>query len=123
MHFYETFLAEYDPKLRKSRGVFYTPEPVVDFIVRAVDDILKTRFRSAGRALPTRARQRSRSKRPVAGRTSKGTVSEDVEKEFHRVQILDPATGTGTFLAEVIKQIHKGFENQQGVWATYVENT
>ncbi|MEO7659734.1 MAG: DNA methyltransferase, partial [Pyrinomonadaceae bacterium] len=37
MHFYETFLAEYDPKLRKSRGVFYTPEPVVDFIIRAVD--------------------------------------------------------------------------------------
>ncbi|MEO5858416.1 MAG: adenine methyltransferase, partial [Pyrinomonadaceae bacterium] len=40
MHFYETFLAEYDPKLRKARGVYYTPEPVVDFIVRAVDDIL-----------------------------------------------------------------------------------
>ena len=44
IHFYETFLAEYDPKLRKSRGVWYTPEPVVDFIVRAVDDILKTDF-------------------------------------------------------------------------------
>jgi predicted helicase len=39
IHFYETFLAEYDPKLRKSRGVWYTPEPVVNFIVRAVDDI------------------------------------------------------------------------------------
>jgi len=44
IHFYETFLAEYDPKLRKSRGVWYTPEPVVNFIVRAVDDILKTEF-------------------------------------------------------------------------------
>jgi type I restriction-modification system DNA methylase subunit len=44
IHFYETFLAEYDPKLRKSRGVYYTPEPVVNFIVRAVDDILKTEF-------------------------------------------------------------------------------
>ena len=38
VHFYETFLAEYDPKLRKARGVWYTPEPVVNFIVRAVDD-------------------------------------------------------------------------------------
>ena len=44
IHFYETFLGEYDPKLRKSRGVYYTPEPVVNFIVRAVDDILKTEF-------------------------------------------------------------------------------
>ena len=44
IHFYETFLAEYDPELRKSRGVWYTPEPVVNFIVRAVDDILKTEF-------------------------------------------------------------------------------
>jgi len=44
IHFYETFLAEYDPKLRKSRGVWYTPEPIVKFIVRAVDDILKIEF-------------------------------------------------------------------------------
>ena len=44
IHFYETFLSEYDPKLRKARGVWYTPAPVVNFIVRAVDDILKTEF-------------------------------------------------------------------------------
>ena len=44
IHFYETFLSEYDPKLRKSRGVWYTPQPVVQFIVRAVDDILKEEF-------------------------------------------------------------------------------
>ena len=44
IHFYETFLSEYDPKLRKSRGVWYTPAPVVNFIVRAVDDILKSEF-------------------------------------------------------------------------------
>ena len=44
LHFYETFLGEYNPKLRKSRGVYYTPEPVVNFIVRAVDEILQTRF-------------------------------------------------------------------------------
>ena len=45
IHFYETFLAEYDPKLRKTRGVWYTPESVVSFIVRAVDDILNTHFK------------------------------------------------------------------------------
>jgi predicted helicase len=44
IHFYETFLSEYDPALRKARGVWYTPQPVVNFIVRAVDDILKTEF-------------------------------------------------------------------------------
>jgi predicted helicase len=44
IHFYENFLAEYDPSLRKARGVWYTPAPVVNFIVRAVDDILKTEF-------------------------------------------------------------------------------
>lgn len=44
VHFYETFLSEYDAKLRKARGVWYTPTPVVKFIVRAVDDILKTEF-------------------------------------------------------------------------------
>ncbi|MGB4849145.1 MAG: type ISP restriction/modification enzyme, partial [Saprospiraceae bacterium] len=45
-----------------------------------------------------------------------------VEQEVHKVQILDPAAGTGTFLAEVIKQIHAGFEGQQGIWSKYVEN-
>jgi type I restriction-modification system DNA methylase subunit len=49
IHFYEDFLAEYDPKLRKARGVWYTPAPVVSFIVRAVDDILKTEFDSTSR--------------------------------------------------------------------------
>ena len=44
IHFYEDFLSEYDPKLRKSRGVWYTPKPVVNFIVRAVDEVLKTEF-------------------------------------------------------------------------------
>jgi predicted helicase len=48
IHFYETFLAEYDPKLRKARGVWYTPAPVVNFIVRAVDDILHN---ATGKAL------------------------------------------------------------------------
>lgn len=111
IHFYEDFLAEYDPALRKARGVWYTPAPVVNFIVRAVDDILKTEF-----DLPQGLAD-----------TSKTTIKVDMqgkkaEQEVHRVQILDPATGTGTFLAEVVKLIHKKFEGQQGIWSNYVEN-
>jgi predicted helicase len=111
IHFYETFLAEYDPKLRKSRGVWYTPEPVVYFIVRAVDDILKEEF-----GLSQGLADTSKIKIKVPGQGGK-----QVEKDVHKVQILDPAAGTGTFLAEVIKQIHKKFDGQQGIWSHYVE--
>ncbi|KPQ00279.1 MAG: putative helicase [Bacteroidetes bacterium HLUCCA01] len=110
IHFYETFLSEYDPKLRKARGVWYTPAPVVNFIVRAVDDILKTEF-----DLPQGLADTSKTKIKVDVQGKK------VEQEVHKVQILDPATGTGTFLAEVVKHIHKKFQGQQGIWSNYVE--
>jgi len=110
IHFYETFLSEYDPKLRKARGVWYTPQPVVNFIVRAVDDILKTEF-----DLPQGLADNSKTKIKVDVQGKK------TEQEVHKVQILDPATGTGTFLAETIKHIHKKFEGQQGIWSNYVE--
>lgn len=111
IHFYETFLSEYDPKLRKTRGVWYTPEPVVNFIVRAVDDILKSEFNLKDGLADT---SKTKVKVEVQGKK--------IEKEVHKVQILDPATGTGTFLAEVIKQIHTKFAGQQGIWSNYVEN-
>lgn len=119
IHFYETFLAEYDPKLRKSRGVWYTPEPVVNFIVRAVDDILKDDF-GLKDGLADTSKTKVKVKVPTHDKRHKGGMVEE-EREVHKVQILDPATGTGTFLAEVIKQIHSRFEGQQGIWATYVE--
>ena len=84
VHFYETFLATYDPKLRESRGVYYTPEPVVQFIVKSVDEILKTRFNKPW-----------------------GLADESVK-------VLDPATGTGTFLYYVIQQIHNEIVNERG---------
>ncbi|MCA0387126.1 MAG: N-6 DNA methylase [Bacteroidetes bacterium] len=111
IHFYENFLAEYDPSLRKARGVWYTPAPVVNFIVRAVDDILKTEF-----GLNEGLSDTSKTKIKVDFQGKK------VEQEVHKVQILDPAAGTVTFLAEVIKHIHKKFEGQKGVWSNYVEN-
>ena len=110
VHFYETFLSEYDPALRKSRGVWYTPEPVVNFIVRAVDDILKEEFGLAGGLADT---SKTKIKTIVQG--------QKIEQEVHKVQILDPAAGTGTFLAEIIKHVHKQFEGQQGIWNSYVE--
>ncbi|MGV1011372.1 MAG: type ISP restriction/modification enzyme [Flavobacterium sp.] len=111
VHFYETFLGEYNPALRKARGVWYTPQPVVNFIVRAVDDILKTEFN-----LPQGLADTSKTKVKV------DYYGKTIEKEVHKVQILDPATGTGTFLAEVVKHIYKKFEGQQGIWSKYVAN-
>jgi predicted helicase len=111
IHFYEDFLSEYDPTLRKARGVWYTPQPVVSFIVRAVDEILKTEF-----DMPQGLADTSKTKIKV---NQQGKL---IEQEVHKVQILDPATGTGTFLAETVKLIHKKFEKQQGLWSNYVEN-
>jgi hypothetical protein len=119
IHFYETFLSEYDPKLRKARGVWYTPAPVVNFIVRAVDDILKTEF-----DLPQGLADTSKTKIKVNLQATDKRYKDNVrtiEEEVHRVQILDPATGTGTFLAEVVKHVHKKFGGQQGIWSNYIE--
>lgn len=119
MHFYEDFLGEYDPKLKKSRGVYYTPQPVVDFIVRAVDDILKKDF-----GLPMGLADNSMINHEVINdqfmRGMRGSTK-IIQKKMHRVQILDPATGTGTFLAAVIRQIYANMEGQRGAWSSYVE--
>ncbi|SEJ70973.1 N-6 DNA Methylase [Dyadobacter koreensis] len=123
IHFYETFLSEYDPTLRKARGVWYTPAPVVNFIVRAVDDILKTEF-GLPAGLADTSKTTVKVKYQVKATADMRSKTKEVEKdeEIHRVQILDPATGTGTFLAEVVKHIHKKFEGQQGIWSKYVDS-
>ena len=120
IHFYEDFLSEYNPKLRKSKGVWYTPQPVVGFIVRAIDEILQKEFN-----LPEGLADYSTIEKDVVveqsydGRTKDGM--KHAMKRFHRVQILDPATGTGTFLAEVVNQIYDRYRDQQGIWQQYVE--
>jgi predicted helicase len=105
VHFYETFLAEYNPKLRETRGVYYTPEPVVSYIVRSVDKILQTDF-----GMPKGLADSSKIK----------IKQGETEIESHKLLILDPATGTGTFLYSVIKQIAKRFEKNKGMWDGYV---
>jgi predicted helicase len=122
VHFYETFLGEYNPALKKARGVWYTPQPVVNFIVRAVDDILKTEFDlPQGLADTSKIKIKKKAVTQTKGKDAK--IKEvETEVEVHKVQILDPATGTGTFLAEVVKHIYKKFEGQQGIWSKYVTN-
>jgi predicted helicase len=92
VHFYETFLKEYDPRIREMRGVYYTPEPVVSYIVRSIDYLLKTRFNKP-----------------------KGLADENT-------LILDPAVGTATFLYMVVNEIHQAIagKGQQGLWNNYV---
>ena len=90
VHFYEDFLATHDPVLREQRGVYFTPEPVVGYIVRSVDSLLRSHF----------------------GRRD-GLASDSVH-------ILDPATGTGSFLLAVVEQIHETMRGQRGIWPDYV---
>ena len=91
VHFYELFLKEYDPEKKVKRGVFYTPDPVVSFIVRSVDYLLRTEFDCPD---------------------GLADVSTDDADQVHKVQILDPATGTGTFLKYVIAEIKKTFDEK-----------
>lgn len=110
VHFYETFLAAYDPDLKDLRGVYYTPSAVVSYIVRSVDETLKNEFASglADTSLTTYRRSE-----PGSG---------PVTTETHRVLILDPSCGTGTFLYDVIKEIRTQFgaAGNAGIWSSYV---
>ena len=102
IHFYEDFLKEYDAALRKKMGAYYTPLPVVRFIVRAVDHVLKTDFGLADGLADT-------AKMPDGQ---------------HKVQVLDPAVGTGTFISAVIRLIYERLieQGQKGRWPAYVHN-
>ncbi|MCE2745936.1 MAG: N-6 DNA methylase [Burkholderiales bacterium] len=118
LHFYETFLAAYNAAKRKARGVWYTPEAVVNFIVRAIDEVLQTEFGLSDGLADT-------SKITIdwdTGQADKKGKPIVTRKDVHRVQILDPATGTGTFLAEVIKNIAPKVKNvAEGMWSSYIE--
>lgn len=112
VHFYETFLAAYDPALRELRGVYYTPEPVVSYIVRSVDYLLRKRFDcSDGLAEQGTA---------TYTRTDAEGNAETVTAP--RVLILDPACGTGTFLYSVVDRIREQFieRHDAGKWSGFV---
>lgn len=102
IHFYEDFLKEYDDVLRKKMGAYYTPLPVVQFIVRSVDYLLEKEFNL------------------VSGLADTSKTEDGV----HRVQILDPAVGTGTFISDIIGKIYTRIKNsgQKGRWPAYVHH-
>ncbi|MBR2487854.1 MAG: DNA methyltransferase, partial [Kiritimatiellae bacterium] len=118
VHFYEDFLAAYDAGLRKDRGVWYTPIQVVKFIVGAADWALRKHLGiEDGLADSSKTEIEVEEVAPHGKR-----MVRKVKKTVHCVQLLDPATGTGTFLAEAIRQIHAKFEHNGGMWPGYVES-
>ena len=116
IHFYEEFLKKYDSEMRANAGAFYTPQPVVDFIVRAVDEVLRIRFDlPMGIADPATWQQ-------VADRSG-FEVPEGVIPDKPFVSMLDPATGTGTFLVAWLRQAKRSFAAQTGStdgWSNHV---
>jgi predicted helicase len=101
VHFYETFLRHYNPQLREMRGVYYTPEPVVSYIVRSVDLLLQQKF-------------------DLKDGLADSSQVEINGKIRHKVQILDPAVGTGTFLYAIVNKIYAKFSRFEGMWPDYV---
>jgi hypothetical protein len=101
IQFYEDFLKEYDPVMRIKRGVFYTPQPVVSYIVRSVHDLMQAEFGLEDGLASTATWGE------LAAKNDKLKIPDDVKPGEMFVQILDPATGTATFLVEVIDVIHR----------------
>ncbi len=126
VHFYENFLAAYDPKLRERRGVYYTPEPVVSYIVRSVDSILKTHFGLGGGLMDSSTVEYEEESAALdsRGRPDRSKLPERKKKTSPKVLILDPACGTGTFLYAVIDHIRRDFmeHGNAGFWSAYVRD-
>ncbi len=127
VHFYETFLAAYDPRTREKRGVYYTPEPVVQYIVKSVDHILKTRFGLEGGLAHTAdivEYDREEAFLDEQGRPDRSKLLKTVQEERPRVLILDPACGTGTFIYAVMDFIRAEFmkRGDAGLWSAYVRD-
>lgn len=109
IHFYEEFLTAYDKEQRVQRGVYYTPQPVVNFIVRAVDDILKSRFKQVAGLAATTEKTIKFTRTSFRKRDGYHREVSD-SKKVPAIQILDPAVGTGTFLRQTILQIYENFK-------------
>ncbi|OHE84184.1 MAG: hypothetical protein A2190_00375 [Lysobacterales bacterium RIFOXYA1_FULL_69_10] len=110
IHFYEHFLKAYNKQLKVQRGVFYTPQPVVSYIVRSVHELLQTEFDLADGLADTTTWAGVLKKRPdleLPLLTDSAGEIRTISPNEPFVQILDPATGTATFLIEVIEVIHR----------------
>lgn len=114
IHFYENFLAEYDKEKKVKRGVFYTPRPVVSYIVKSIDALLRSDFGLADGLADTSSWSE------IEQKNENLRIPDNISPESDFVQILDPATGTGTFLVEVIEQIYSILTNK---WENQGHNT
>jgi hypothetical protein len=103
VHFYEEFLRQYDPRGRIDAGAFYTPQPVVHFMVRAVDEVLRQQFGLAD-GLADDA-----SWRDIADANG-FEVPGEIDPDAPFIRMIDPATGTGTFLVEWLRRAKESFE-------------
>ena len=112
IHFYEDFLAQYDPELRKKLGAYYTPLPIANYLISQVDEILKSYF-----GFPDGLLDSSESEASV----ELSMQGAKYRKRFMRVQVLDPAVGTGTFLNQLILYVASKFEGNEGALAPYVK--
>lgn len=134
IHFYEDFLREYNSHQKVERGVFYTPDSVVSFIVKSVDSLLKTEFcihDGLADISTTKVKYKRLSKIKSKRKSETGDNWVEDTKIEPFVQVLDPATGTGTFLKYVIKQIKETFDKNNSnlnedelikKWNYYVSN-
>jgi Predicted helicase len=110
VHFYELFLTAYNKQLKIHRGVFYTPQPVVSYIVRSVHELLQTEFGLADGLADTTTWGEMLQTHPgmsLPPLTDDFGENRTISRDEPFVQILDPATGTATFLVEVIEVIHR----------------
>lgn len=129
IYFYEDFLSAYDKQIRKDMGAFYTPLPVVDFIVNMIDGALIDYFDAPFGLADTSKRMVEvfdGQERKYRDRETRGTKTAKSQLvEYHRIQVLDPAVGTGTFLNEVLKKIYLTLvENgQESMWNSYVKES
>lgn len=122
IHFYELFLREYDAEQRKDRGVYYTPTPVVRYIVRAIDRALVEHFGISEGLACADKRTIQIDIGEAAQFKSKRKKNVIQERQVHKVQVLDPAVGTATFLNETVKNIHARFKGQEGMWPAYARD-
>lgn len=111
IHFYEDFLAQYDPELRKKLGAYYTPLPIANYLISQVDEILKSHFEIKDGLLDSTESE---------GSVEMSMQGAKYRKRFMRVQVLDPAAGTGTFLNQLILHVASKFRDNQGALAPYV---
>ncbi len=100
-HFYEEFLVNYNRQMRKDKGVWYTPEDVVDYMIKSADVLFSDRLKIND------------------GICSTDTYIRNGVKEY-KVQILDPATGTGNYIRRIVKYIHSKMKDYN--WSLYSKN-